>query len=83
LEKVSGLGGELKSIVKSLEINHNIRIPEGQRHITLISLADSLLFNHLAKGKDILATLRILCRKENLSQLEKGMDWVQISKTRR
>jgi hypothetical protein len=58
LEKVSVLNGELKSMVKRLEINHNIRIPEGQRHNTLISLANSLLFNHLTRGKDIESQLK-------------------------
>jgi hypothetical protein len=58
LEKVSGLGGELKSMAKSLTINHNIRITEGQRHNTLISLADSLLFNHLTKGKNTTGELK-------------------------
>ena len=40
-------------MVKSLEVNHNIRITEGKRHTTLISLANSLLFffNHLAMRK--------------------------------
>ena len=51
LDKVSTIGGRLKDIIKSLTINHAIEIPQGQRHITLISLADSLLFTHLGKGK--------------------------------
>jgi P4 family phage/plasmid primase-like protien len=58
LEKVSRLGSELKSMAKSLEVNHNIRIPAGQRHTTLISLADSLLLNHLAERKDTEDELR-------------------------
>ena len=47
-------------MVKSLEISHSIRIPSGQRHTTLISLADSLLFNHnhLAGGKNTVNELR-------------------------
>ena len=47
-------------MVKSLEISHSIRIPSGQRHTTLISLADSLLFNHnhLAGGKNTVDELR-------------------------
>jgi hypothetical protein len=51
LEKVSTFDGSLKDMIKSLTINHAIKIPQGQRHITLISLADSLLFTHLGKGK--------------------------------
>jgi hypothetical protein len=34
-----------------LLIDTNVKVPQGQRHITLISVADSLLFNHLDKGK--------------------------------
>jgi P4 family phage/plasmid primase-like protien len=51
LDKVSTFDGSLKDMIKSLTINHAIKIPQGQRHITLISLADSLLFTHLGKGK--------------------------------
>jgi hypothetical protein len=60
LDKVSRLDTALKSMAKSLEVNHNIRIPAGQRHTTLISLADSLLFNHnhLAGGKNRVDELR-------------------------
>jgi hypothetical protein len=75
LEKVSGLGGELKSIVKSLEINHNITIPQGQRHTTLISLADSLLFNHLAKGKDTEGQLKGFFDQINVQLCEPPLSW--------
>src|SRR5215204_5412523 len=49
LEKVSNLSDEIRRIVKTLDINSKVRISQGQRHNTLISLADSLLFNHLGK----------------------------------
>ena len=44
----------LKTITKSLKLkkeDSSIRIPKGTRHLTLISFADSLLFNHLGKKK--------------------------------
>ena len=51
LERVGTIDDSLKYMVKSLTINRRIRILQGQRHTTLISLADSLLFNHLARRK--------------------------------
>jgi Bifunctional DNA primase/polymerase, N-terminal len=42
---------KMQNIIKSLDIDTTVRIPQGQRHVTLISAADSLLFRHLGKGK--------------------------------
>jgi hypothetical protein len=47
----SNINGKMRDIVKNLVIDTALKIPEGQRHITLISAADSLLFAHLGKGK--------------------------------
>jgi len=48
----SNLTNKLRNIVKALVVDNTIKIPQGQRHMTLISVADSLLFNHLGKGKN-------------------------------
>jgi putative DNA primase/helicase len=58
LDKISIIDGRLKDMIKSLTINHDIRIPKGKRHVTLISLADSLLFRHLAGGKKMKSQLK-------------------------
>jgi hypothetical protein len=42
---------KLRKIIKGLVIDTAVKIPQGRRHTTLISIADSLLFNHLGKGK--------------------------------
>jgi hypothetical protein len=42
---------KLRKIIKGLVIDTAVKIPEGRRHTALISIADSLLFNHLGKGK--------------------------------
>jgi hypothetical protein len=52
LEKVSSLSEEIRRIVKTLCIDTRIRISKGQRHNTLVPLADSLLFNHLGKESE-------------------------------
>lgn len=75
LAKVSGVNGELKSMVKSLAINHNIRIPGGQRHTTLISLADSLLFNYLSRGKKTQGQLKIFFDQINEELCEPPLPW--------
>jgi hypothetical protein len=41
----------LRNIIRTLSIDTSKKIPKGQRHVTLISVANSLLFNHLNKGK--------------------------------
>jgi hypothetical protein len=48
----STIVGKLREIVKNLVIDTTIRIPQGQRHVTLISLADSILFRHLGKKSE-------------------------------
>ena len=55
LEKESpstNISNKLRGIIKNLVVDTTLKIPEGQRHITLISAADSLLFRHLGKGKN-------------------------------
>jgi len=37
---------KIREMVSKLEVDNTIIIPEGQRHITLLSLADSLLIKH-------------------------------------
>jgi P4 family phage/plasmid primase-like protien len=75
LEKVSRLGSELKSMAKNLEVNHNIRIAVGQRHTTLISLADSLLFNHLAGGKNAVGEIKSFFDQINDELCEPPLSW--------
>jgi hypothetical protein len=52
LEKVSNLSDEIRRILKTLHIDPRVRISQGQRHNTLVPLADSLLFNHLGKESE-------------------------------
>ena len=75
LEKDSRLDSELKSIVKSLTINHDVRIPKGQRHTTLISVADSLLFNHSSKGKKTVDQLKGFFDQINDEICELPLTW--------
>ncbi|HEY7570221.1 MAG TPA: phage/plasmid primase, P4 family [Nitrososphaeraceae archaeon] len=42
---------KLNSIVKSLKIDSTVEIGEGERHYSLLSAADSLLFRYKNKGK--------------------------------
>ena len=42
---------KLDSIIKSLKIDATIEINEGERHLTLLSAADSLLLRYKNKGK--------------------------------
>jgi putative DNA primase/helicase len=42
---------KLKTLTKTLRIDPSITIPEGERHLSLLSAADSLLLMHLEKGK--------------------------------
>ena len=52
LEKDSRINNALKNTIKSLKINLTVKIPQGQRHVTLISFADSLLFRNLGKKSE-------------------------------
>jgi hypothetical protein len=48
----SNVSSNLRNIIRMLSIDTTLKIPKGQRHVTLISVANSLLFNHLEnKGK--------------------------------
>jgi hypothetical protein len=80
LERTKGIDSRLKGMVKELIINPKIRIGQSTRHITLISVANSLLFNHLGKRKkteqqlkDFFMQINItLCDPEPL--LERGVN---------
>jgi hypothetical protein len=52
LGKANGIDSRLKGIIKRLVIDPTIRIPQSTRHITLISVADSLLFTYLGRRKN-------------------------------
>jgi Bifunctional DNA primase/polymerase, N-terminal len=43
---------KVRNIIKTLAIDTTLKIPQGQRHVILISIANSLLFSHLGKGKN-------------------------------
>jgi hypothetical protein len=45
----SKLDGKLKPMIENLVIDFRAKIPEGQRHNILISVADSILFRHSTK----------------------------------
>ena len=53
LEVVSSIDSKLKSMTKNFVIDSDVRILKGNRHNTLISVADSFLLNHLGRGKKI------------------------------
>jgi hypothetical protein len=38
-------------MLKELVMDYTVSIPKGERHVTLISVADSLLIRHLGRGK--------------------------------
>jgi Bifunctional DNA primase/polymerase, N-terminal len=46
------VSNNLRNIIHTLSIDTTVKIPKGERHVTLISVADSILFNHLTRGKD-------------------------------
>lgn len=75
---------KMRNVVKRLQIDTTLKIPEGQRHITLISAADSLLCRHLGKGKnkaekwlkDFFQNINYqLCEPEPLPQSEIDNIW--------
>lgn len=49
---LSNISYKIQNIIKNLVIDYGVKIPQGQRHITLISVADSLLFRHLGKKSE-------------------------------
>ncbi|HKG88278.1 MAG TPA: phage/plasmid primase, P4 family, partial [Nitrososphaeraceae archaeon] len=83
LEKASRIDGKIKTMIKTLQIDPSIRIPEHTRHNTLIATADSLLFNHLDKKKEKEKDLRNfftqinerLCDPEPLPESEINNIW--------
>jgi Bifunctional DNA primase/polymerase, N-terminal len=85
LSKSTIIDERLKTIIKSLKLkkeDSSIRIPKGTRHLTLISFADSLLFNHLGKKKEqewlrdfFFQINNTLCEPEPLSEQEMEQIW--------
>jgi putative DNA primase/helicase len=67
LEKANGIDSRLKGIIKRLVIDPTVTIPQSTRHITLISVADSLLFNHLGRRKKTAEQLKSFFMQINLS----------------
>jgi hypothetical protein len=90
------VGNTLRNIVRTLTIDTTVKIPRGQRHVTLISVANSLLFNHLEnkrKGKSETELKQffeqinhLLCEPEPLPENELYSIWNSavkfVSKTR-
>ncbi|HJT47205.1 MAG TPA: phage/plasmid primase, P4 family [Nitrososphaeraceae archaeon] len=83
LDKSNIIDVKLKTMIKRLKIDavSNIRIHEGTRHPTLISIANSILFHHLGKKSE--ETLRdfffklndMLCEPEPLPDREIKSIW--------
>src|SRR5215204_713988 len=79
------VSNNLRNIIRTLTIDTTVRIPDGQRHVTLISVANSLLFNHLEnkrKGKSEIELKqffeqinRFLCEPEPLPDNELYSIW--------
>jgi putative DNA primase/helicase len=95
LERTKGIDSRLRAMVKRLVIDPNVRITQSTRHITLISVANSLLFNHLGKKKKTEEHLKhffmdinsVLCDPEPLPEKEiisiwnSALDFVNKNKT--
>lgn len=73
-------------MIKTLVIDTTLKIPEGQRHTTLMSVADSLLFNHLGRRNSKINTEKqlkkffeqinyLLCEPEPLPDSEFSNIW--------
>jgi hypothetical protein len=60
--KNNKITSQIKKMIKSLIINDKIVIEEGARHLTLLSIADSLLINHVKS--------RILKEDEKMKKIE-------------
>src|SRR5918992_4773067 len=73
--------GKIREVVQTLVIDTTIRIPQGQRHVTLISIADSILFRHLGKKsekqlKEFFDKINyLLCEPEPLPDSEINSIW--------
>jgi hypothetical protein len=82
---IPNLSSKMRNIIKSLVIDTTLKIPQGQRHVTLISAADALLFRHLGKGKNDKTEKRLrdffekinyaLCDPEPLPESEINSIW--------
>jgi hypothetical protein len=82
---INNVSNKLRNIIKTLVIDTTVKISQGQRHLTLISAADSLLFNHLGKGKtkrtekqlrDFFERINyLLCEPEPLPESEINSIW--------
>jgi P4 family phage/plasmid primase-like protien len=83
LEKLNGIDNRLKTVIKRLSIDPDVRIPLGARHATLIAVADSLLFNNIGirktqkeKLKDFFIEVnKRLCHPEPLPEKEINSIW--------
>ena len=83
LDKTATIRGDLRNIIRTLRINTKVKIVQGQRHTTLISVANSLLFNHLDRNKNSEDRLRyffrqinfLLCEPEPLPDSEIDSIW--------
>jgi putative DNA primase/helicase len=82
----------LKPMIQRLIIDPTLRIPEGERHLTMLSVADSLLIRHSGKGKKLESQLKeffiqindTLCNPEPLPENEINSIWkdaLDFSKT--
>lgn len=79
------ISSNLRNIVRTLTIDTAVKIPEGQRHVTLISVANSLLFNHLENKRKRKSekelkqffeqTNHLLCEPEPLPDNELSSIW--------
>jgi Family of unknown function (DUF5906)/D5 N terminal like len=81
LEKDTRLS-RMKPMIQHLRIDPNIRIPQGERHLTLLAVADSLLLQHLTNGKTnaqlknfFIQINNKLCYPESLPEREINKIW--------
>jgi P4 family phage/plasmid primase-like protien len=77
----NNLDEKIRGLTKSLVIDQTVKIPAGQRHNSLISIANSILFRHLgAKDEDVLKGFfmqvnSVLCYPEPLQEGEVNSIW--------
>jgi hypothetical protein len=75
------IAGKIKEVIQTLVVDTTIRIPQGQRHVALISVADSILFRHLGKKsekqlKEFFDKINyLLCEPEPLPNSELNNIW--------
>ena len=72
----------MKSMIQQLKVDPSIRILQGERHLTLLPVADSLLLRHLVNGrnearlKDFFVQINVkLCDLEPLPEDEINAIW--------